>query len=224
MLDAASCAGDGSGPSTATASDAGLCSALGNEAVERVMRYSRSHERALLADANALREIVRERRIRQRGQRVDVAAIQTGLTDSLGDDAACEKYLEGRMRDASYRCPHCGEPRGYWLDSRHRWECASCRKQSSTRTGTVMSGSPLRISVWISAIKTVIAQPEITATSLAASLRIRRVSTVRGILRKIRAAIASPQRGILLADLDQVFCCQAPETGASEKALLQNEN
>ena len=125
-----------------------------------------------------------------------------------------------RMRSANYRCVYCGRARGYWLPSRRRWECDSCKKQAGTRAGTVMAGSPLRLSVWFSAIRNIVRHPKMPATEMAAALGLRRLPTVRGLARKIRATLDVPERSDLLAGLDEVFAARLPETGAPPQAVF----
>ena len=135
------------------------------------------------------------------------------------DDAACETYLMRRMRSARYRCPACGGARGYWLAERRRWECQACRKQAGPRSGTVMAGSPIRLSVWFRAIKLVVRQYDLDLDAFARRLGVRRLATVRAIVAKIRVALASPERNRLLAGLDRFFMGEAlvaEEPGAEE--------
>ena len=55
-----------------------------------------------------------------------------------------------------------------------------------------MAGSPLRLSVWFTAIRNVLSQPEMPTADLAVALGLRRLPTVRGLGRKIRAALDAP--------------------------------
>lgn len=213
--------------------DAPLCSALTSDALDRVLRYGRSHERGLLAILAKLQELKASRQRPVIAQPVPgsagAAAVLPGRSQAsleellAGGDAACEKYLLDRLRSASYCCPSCGAAHGYWIAGRRRWECHACRKQAGARTGTVMAGSPLRLSVWFPAIGLVLRQPELPAPELAEALGIRRLSTVRGIIRKVRDALESPNRSRLLAGLDELLSpVPAPETGAPVAGILRN--
>lgn len=110
--------------------------------------------------------------------------------------------------------------RGYWLAQRRRWECQACRKQAGPRTGTVMAGSPLRLSVWFCAIQAVLAREELNGVELARRLHIRRLATVRSLVKKIVAASTSPHRSRLLAGLDCVFSVGPPEAAVPEIGVL----
>lgn len=200
--------------------------------LDRVLRYGRSHERGLLAILGKLSELAANRRaaIAQplstgAGAAVALPVRPRATFEQLlaGGDTACEEYLLDRMRSASYRCPSCGAAHGYWIASRRRWECRRCRKQAGARSGTVMSGSPLRLSVWFRAVEIFVSQPELSAPELARALGIRRLSTVRGMIRKLRDALASPDRGRLLAGLNELAAASsAPETGAPVGSILRN--
>lgn len=121
------------------------------------------------------------------------------------DEAACAAYLEARLRHKDFRCPACGGAAGCFLPSCRRWECSRCRKQHGLRAATVMSGSGLPLPIWFAAIQWVLRQPTIAAPELAKQLGIRRVATVRDVLRRIRAALATEEASARLAGLDQFF-------------------
>lgn len=213
--------------------DAPLCSALVSDALDRVLRYGRTHERGLLATLGKLRELAASRPRPPLSQSAAAragapAALLAGPTATLeqllaAGDAACEEYLLDRMRSANHRCPSCGAARGYWITRRRRWECHDCGMQAGARTGSVMGGSPLRLTVWFRAIGLIVRRPELLAPELARALGIRRLSTVRGMIRKVRQALTSPERGRLLAGLDKlVSAFPPPESGASVSGILRN--
>ena len=185
---ATAAAGLNAAGSSPNITDAPLCAAVSSEVLERITRYGRSHERGLLASVRELRKLTEERQQRVTAERMAFGATRArppaAMADVWGDDAACEAYLVDRLRSARYPCPYCGATRGYWLPRRHRRECGTCRKQAGARTGTVMAGSPLRLSIWFLAIQSLVAQPDLAVAELAAVLGIRRLPTVRSLAQR----------------------------------------
>jgi transposase-like protein len=47
-------------------------------------------------------------------------------------------------------CPFCGHDKSSFCEPRKRWQCKSCRKQYTVKTGTIFHGSPLGLDVWLS--------------------------------------------------------------------------
>ncbi len=230
----------------ANPADVELSLAVSSEILDRVTSYARGHERGLLSVIARLQELKVSCALQTRRPTVGPIARDRDASgardttappskpevldaDLFAEDADCEAYLLRRMRSADYRCPGCGASRGYWLKQRRRWECHQCRKQSGPRTGTVMAGSPLRLSIWFKAIRIVVARADVNIAEAAPQLRIGRMSTIRAMLHKIHSALSSPHCGRLLADLDRVFASvepelAVPETSASPESFLKNEN
>jgi transposase-like protein len=86
----------------------------------------------------------------------------------LATEADAYAYLEGLRWSAGPACPHCGSPRApYYLtprDGRSRqtrtgastqrrvWKCASCRRQLSVLTGTVLEGTRIPVRTWVAVV------------------------------------------------------------------------
>jgi hypothetical protein len=66
-----------------------------------------------------------------------------------------------------------------------------------------MERSPLPLTTWFRAIRTIVMDPHCTARDLAAKVGMRRMATVRNLRRKISAALQSKNRATLLAGLDE---------------------
>jgi transposase-like protein len=175
-----------------TAEDLALTAAVTSDAAARVTVYRRLHERGLssaMRSFHALRENSRPP--------------QPAVAEQFPDEASCQAYLAARFHSPRWRCPRCDHARGYWLDSRRRWECAGCKMQFGERAGTILERSPLPLATWFVAIGVVSANLEITATELARRISVRRLGTVRSLIKKIRAAMASPDADRLLAGLQR---------------------
>ena len=49
-------------------------------------------------------------------------------------------------------CPHCDEPKPYYLATQKRWKCRKCRKQFSVKVGTIFEDSPITLQKWLPAL------------------------------------------------------------------------
>ena len=84
------------------------------------------------------------------------------------------------------------------------WECYQCKTQSGVCADTVMERSPLPLTKWFVAIRSVLLQPTVDATELGGMISINRVATVRDMIKKIRLEMNAGNAS-RLADLDQIF-------------------
>jgi len=67
----------------------------------------------------------------------------------FGDDRACAEYLFSVRWPEGFRCPTCGHPKGWALETKAwTFQCAKCAKQTSVTAGTIMHGSKLALHVW----------------------------------------------------------------------------
>lgn len=177
--------------------DERLTAAISSDAPDRVTRYRRAHEKGFFAALRRLGEL-RSVPPSPPTSRLPAAAPR------LATEADCASYLRARLEREQGPCPRCGPGPGYWLSRRGRWECGRCGRQIGLRTGTILARSPLPLSVWFRAIEVVLRNPDCAARELVQKLGMRRLATVRHLVRRIRAALESPRRTILLAGLDQV--------------------
>jgi hypothetical protein len=161
-------------------------------ATTQVARYRRAHERAYQQWSDYLYNL--------RSQRTTPAAAPP-LPERYRTEAGCLAYLIERLRSASWRCTRCGASRGYWLASRTRRECRRCGAQHGPRTGTVMQHSRISLRSWILGVHHVLSVPTVSPRELADVVGIRRLATVRSIIRRIRSAMSSPARDFLLAGM-----------------------
>ena len=67
----------------------------------------------------------------------------------FSDLEVCEKYMrEIRWAGNPPVCVHCGGMRIGEVKTRHLMRCKDCRRQFSSRHGTILVDSPLRLGVW----------------------------------------------------------------------------
>jgi hypothetical protein len=122
------------------------------------------------------------------------------------NESQCLTYLLLRFRTGQQFCRDCGEAgRGSWIAARRCWQCANCRTQTCVRNGTVFARSPLPLVQWFHAIGIALYFPNAAACDVAMAIGVRRLPTVRSMLKKIRGAMMSDVATNMLAGLDQVY-------------------
>jgi hypothetical protein len=175
--------------------DCMLAAAMTGDVLDRQIRFRRSHQGALFGALKALTEI----------RTAQPQSLRTPMADEFASEDHCRAYLERMLRASEFRCPTCGDQRGFWLANRRRRECAGCRRQLGPRTGTVMRNSRLPLTNWFSAIKAIVERPNIPVADLAQQIGVHRLATVRGMATKIRVALVSTNATQLLAGLNVYF-------------------
>lgn len=179
-----------------------LSAAVATDALERLTRYRRMHERAFLAALDKLEEI---RKPQTPGAESTAPETYAAITMEFCTETQCADFLKSRLQRSRWRCAHCGDRRGYWLDDRQRWQCGGCRRQYGLRWGTVMARSPLPLVTWFLAIGTILRTPDVTPAELAKKIGVKRQKTAGSMSRRIREALASSRAGELLAGLDRYY-------------------
>ena len=183
--------------------DIALAGAGTADAIDRVSRYRRSHERAFLRSLAALRDL-QSRTTSQSGEAVQRPPIPDAQPQ-FTSESQCEKYLLERRTRGELPCPSCADTAGCWIGSRKVWQCGNCRRQSSLRSGTVMAGSHLSLLIWFQAIATIIHDPAVATADLLAATGLTRAATARSLAKRIRQALEADDRTTQLAGLGQVF-------------------
>lgn len=178
--------------------DAILAAAVSTDALDKFNRYRRGHEKAFFAAFNKLREIQSERREREKTNAVETR----DLTNLFATEEACERYLAERFRRADWRCPHCENAHGSWLQRQKRWECGACHRQVSLRFGTVMQRSQLPLRIWFRAIMEIRNDTNVSTSHLMEVLGMRRRGTVRSLINRIAEAMAIDEASQLLAGIE----------------------
>jgi hypothetical protein len=170
-------------------------------AAERREALCRSAARNSIALVRELRELHELQR-----QRWERRAEMTAPDPRFLSEIQCLAYLHRRFRAGACQCRQCGAAgRGSWIAARHCWQCAECNTQTGIRHGTVFAHSHVTLVRWFHAVGFVLSYPGCTARELAEATRIRRRPTVRGMLKKIRAALEADNASQLLAGLDEAY-------------------
>ena len=171
--------------------DSILAAAGTSDAIERISRYRRQHERDFLRSLATLRE----------AKSMAASAAQP----AFWSEEACQEYLVARLRDGDFRCPQCSSQRGKWITSRRVWQCQACRRQVGLRRDTVMEKSRISLLAWFCAIGLLVRKRDATTGELERATGIHRQGTLLKMARRIRQALNAPEASELLAGLDEVF-------------------
>jgi transposase-like protein len=180
-----------------SASDAGhdqdalFAGAVTNHATERVERFGHQHRRGFYRAFSQL-QLLRELRLE---------TVESPTATIFADEQACESYLIGRLQASPPPCPRCAKSKHHFLPCRRRYECAGCGAQFGLRSGTVMERSPLPLAAWFAAIQSVCTNTRIAVREVSEQTGIKRLPTVRLMMRKIRLAVESENAERLLAGL-----------------------
>jgi transposase-like protein len=177
--------------------DAVLSASVSTDALERLTRYRRAHEKGMKQSLDILLQL---------RQRIPNAAPddRPSALDMFANSAACEQYLQARFSAPGWRCPRCGHVRGSWIAGRKRWECNGCGHQTGLRGGTLMEGSALPLSAWFRAVILLVQRPAAAISELRRVTGVERPATVRRMRTKILAALEDPERKSLLTGIDEV--------------------
>ena len=68
------------------------------------------------------------------------------------NEKACVEYLYQVKWPDGFVCPVCGSRHCYAIKTRHQYQCANCRHQTSLTANTVMHRSHLPLTKWFWAI------------------------------------------------------------------------
>jgi hypothetical protein len=172
-----------------------LAACVGADALDRLTRHRRSHERAFLATL--------ERVHLMRGNRppANVAVAPAPRLALLVEEETCRGYLRRRWEQGTSTCTSCAGKAGAWLGGRDLWQCRTCQHQDGLRGGTVMARSSLPLSVWFAAIYAVLREPRLSIATLCEVAGIPRRKTVVALHQRIRRALDSADSERLLAGL-----------------------
>lgn len=71
----------------------------------------------------------------------------------FGDRAMCESYMVGiKWPDGRIVCPRCESDNVGTIATRSMFKCRACKKQFSSKVGTIFEDSPLPLSSWFVAV------------------------------------------------------------------------
>lgn len=108
----------------------------------------------------------------------------------FSDKQVCHEFMV-RMRwpDGNITCPRCSSDRIGFIATRTMWQCKGCKKQFSTKVGTIFEDSPLGMEKWLPAVWLIAnAKNGISSHELARSLGVTQKSAWH-MLHRIRLAM-----------------------------------
>jgi hypothetical protein len=184
--------------------DSILAASASCAAVDRAERTSSVQSRAFFRALQMLLHL-------QARRQANPSTLTVLTNNPFQSEAACQVYLAD-WQHHHFICGGCGAGQALFIRSRNCLECAACRSQSGSRSGTVMADSPLPLLTWFTAIWFVLASPNISTVELQRQLRLSRAATVRALATKIRAALTAEDRTAMLVGLDRYFT--QPESSA----------
>ena len=76
------------------------------------------------------------------------------LFEHYGTEPQCEKALEKARWPTGFQCPHCEGTTysQFYVRDTQYWQCRTCRRQTSVRSGTVFHSSKLGLCKWFQAL------------------------------------------------------------------------
>lgn len=108
----------------------------------------------------------------------------------FGTEEACADTLFKYRWPNGFACPKCGHDSAWFIKTRKLYQCSGCRHQVSVTAGTLLHSTNLPLVKWFWAIYLVASDKGgISAMRLSKQIDVS-WPTARGILRKIRAAMA----------------------------------
>jgi len=123
-------------------------------------------------------------------------------------EAACRAYLLQLRWPDGFRCPHCGQTKGWPVRDRGLMQCAACGRQTSVTAGTIFQDIRTPLPVWFRAMWAVTSQKTgISALGLQRELGLRSYKTAWAWLHKLRRAMVRPGRDRLTGrvEVDEAY-------------------
>lgn len=72
-----------------------------------------------------------------------------GFFQKFPDEKTCEEFIIAARWPKGMYCPYCGSYKLYRLEKQKRFKCASCRKQFTVRTGSMLAESKVTLQQWL---------------------------------------------------------------------------
>ena len=121
----------------------------------------------------------------------------------FAEEDACQQYLAACRWPEGFVCPRCGNRRAYELVKLRRWQCTSCRHQSSLTAGTILHNTKMPLTVWFWAAYLMTTDKRgVSALLLQRQLGLRRYETAWMMLHKFRRAMVNIAREPLQGEVE----------------------
>lgn len=123
------------------------------------------------------------------------------------DNESCEAYLIAQRWSDGFSCPKCGHDEAYEFTRPERiFECRKCHHQASVKSGTLMHGSKLPLTIWFWAAWLMATHSNgISAKQLQRQLGLGSYKSAWLLCAKLRRAMVDPHRNPLngLVEVDE---------------------
>jgi transposase-like protein len=107
----------------------------------------------------------------------------------FSDPDTCHEFMVKMRWPDGVSCPCCGSGNVGFVATRRIWNCKGCKKQFSTKVGTIFEDSPLPLSTWLPAVWLLVnAKNGISSCELAKDLKVTQKSAWF-MLHRIRYAL-----------------------------------
>jgi len=121
----------------------------------------------------------------------------------FGNEEACRGYLFKLKWPDGFRCSKCGHHRGWPIETRFLYECASCGYQASLTSGTVMEKTRKPLVLWFKAMYLMVANKTgVSAGNLQQQLGLGSYQTAWTWLQKLRCAMGVQKKTLLTGNVE----------------------
>lgn len=153
---------------------------------------------------------------------MDEKELPEGLIEAtryFSDEKTCHDFMTALRWPNGVECPRCGSKEiGKYVESRRVWNCKGCKRQFSTKVGTIFEDSPLSLTKWLPATWLIVnAKNGISSCELHRALGVTQ-KTAWFMLHRIRLAMQNGNLGKFSG------VCEADETYIGAKARYMHKH
>lgn len=142
-------------------------------------------------------------------------SLQQAIVYFSDADRAFRYAVELRWPDGQITCPRCGSQKHSFVSTRKIWFCKGCKKQFTTKVGTIFEDSALGLDKWMTAVWMICnCKNGVSSHELARSLRITQKSAwfmLHRIREAMRTGTFSKMGGNGPVEVDETFVGANPK-------------
>jgi hypothetical protein len=139
------------------------------------------------------------------------------------DENSCKQKLKCIRDKEGVVCSCCGSKEHYWKRDKWQYECKTCKKRTTLKSGTVMHGSQLPLRYWFVVIYLLTAtKKSFSATELQRQLGHKYYEPIWAMLHKLQLAMGKRYEQYILSgqiELDEGFFSAEVKSKEKEKPL-----
>lgn len=111
---------------------------------------------------------------------------------NFGDEMACRLHFKEQRDKIGVVCRRCGGTTHFWIKSCWSYECKSCRRRTSLKSGTIMQHSNLPFLTWYKTMFLMsVTKKGFSAKEIQKQLGLKRYEPVWAMVHKLRKAMGS---------------------------------